>query len=173
MQRMDARCKQCGGAITSPQRRARFHEVARQLEAMHVTQPERSVVVFDIDETLLKQYCDSCGAFLEVPLPITPMVRSLHTLANKGLVVVLITARLSKAAKETVREIREVLGIGDHEYYRLFMQAVPHAAVADARHLPKLQARKVLTQRGYEIMANVGDQPTDMEGGFAAREFRV
>ena len=37
----------------------------------------------------------------------------------------------------------------------------------------KIAARKSLTKKGYTIIANVGDQPTDLSGGYAQKTFKL
>ena len=37
----------------------------------------------------------------------------------------------------------------------------------------KRRARRAITRRGFRILANVGDQHSDLRGGFALRRFKL
>jgi len=37
----------------------------------------------------------------------------------------------------------------------------------------KSSARKAIQERGYKIIANIGDQQSDLDGDFADKTFRV
>ena len=143
---------------------------------------ERLAVVFDIDETLLSNYprIRSIGfgyipydweawiARGEAPA-IRPMRELLLAARRLGLDVFLISSREEPRERAATEANLRREGLGD--YTRLIMQPTsgPRQTVGDF----KIAARRALYREGYTIVANLGDQESDLRGGYAERTFKL
>ncbi|TDR92904.1 HAD family acid phosphatase [Enterovirga rhinocerotis] len=153
-------------------------------------QVDRPAVVFDIDDTALSNWeviqADDFGRVFGGPCeklpegpcgwvswdllarsPAIPATLSLYRFARtQGAAVFFITGRDETQRAATERNLKAA---GYDDYVRLDM--VPVGA-----HFPKAAAykaplRAAIEAAGYRIIANVGDQPSDLEGGHAERAF--
>ena len=143
---------------------------------------ERLAVVFDIDETLLSNYphirsigfgyipsdWDAWVARGEAPA-IKPMRELLLAARRLGLGVFLITSREEPRERAATEANLRREGLGD--YTRLIMQPVADPKLAVSGY--KTAARRALYLEGYTIVANLGDQESDLRGGYAERTFQV
>lgn len=140
----------------------------------------RLAVVFDLDETLLSNLphmramdfgyqpaaWDAWVARGEAPV-IEP-VREVYRRARRwGIEVILITARHERDRAGTEKNLQ---AIGVDDYARIFFK--PDAAHETAQVF-KTNVRRELTQQGFVIVANIGDQPSDLAGGYAERTFKL
>lgn len=144
------------------------------------TNGERLAIVFDLDETLLFNWPhisrndfgyvpDVWNAWVEKAeaLPIEP-VREVYRAARRlGVDVVFITGRRERDRFATEKNLR---AIACGEYVALICK--PNAAKGTSAAF-KTAARERLTKEGWTIVANVGDQESDLAGGFAERTFKV
>jgi hypothetical protein len=149
----------------------------------------RPAVVFDIDETSLSNYealsADDFGRIIGGPceLPqgpcglqdwdqlaestvIPPTMDVFTTAKDRGVAVFFITGRPESQRAATERNLADV---GYTGYTRLIMEpaGAHYASAADF----KAPQRQAIENDGYTIVANLGDQPSDLEGGFAERTF--
>ena len=159
--------------ISAVTRRARKF-LARRLERRR---PRRPAIVLDIDDTSLSNYAcfkaenfsDEASALCAVGgrLPAIPQTRSLFRFARKRRVAVFfITGRPESQRAATERNLRTA---GYEGWTQVVM--VPngdHFATAAAYKAP---VRAGIARDGYTIIANVGDQPSDLEGGGAEQGF--
>jgi predicted secreted acid phosphatase len=123
---------------------------------------DNNAVVFDIDETVVRNYCPICKYPLKKEEVIPYMKKLYKWCLDQNLSVFFITARTKDGVKIT-KNLLSRLGMGS--YNRLFMQAVPHGTVNVA--YPKTAARRYLQEKkNYHILASFGDQMTDLIGGF-------
>jgi acid phosphatase len=85
---------------------------------------------------------------------------------DRGAAIFFITGR-----NETQREATEqnLAAVGYTGYTRLIMEPAGAHYVSAADF--KAPQRQAIEQEGYTIVANMGDQPSDLEGGFAERTF--
>ena len=96
------------------------------------------------------------------------MLRLYVRARDAGVAVFFITGRREPLRAPTVRNL---LRAGYARGWRLIMRP--------ARERPgthdgyKRRARRAITRRGYRILANVGDQHSDLRGGFALRRFKL
>ncbi len=156
-------------------------------QAAHVTRP---AVVLDIDETALSNWeaikandfgrvsdgpCDSlpegpCGwrawDLLGRSPAIPPTQRVFQAALDKGVAVFFITGRDESQREATERNLAAV---GYRGYTRLLMEPVDAHFVSASDF--KAPQRADIERQGFSIIANLGDQPADLEGGFAARTF--
>lgn len=137
-------------------------------------------VIFDIDETTLSNLghmkeadwgyqSESWSRWVMTrKAPAIIPVREVYqtAVANK-VTVFFITGRRESEIPATARNLRQQ-GMGDY-------QAI--YARSDASKTPvglfKTAERKHITGQGYTIIANVGDQQSDLDGGYAERTFKL
>lgn len=143
-------------------------------------QGERLAVVLDLDETLLLNWPhmsamdfgyvpDAWTAWVdkaEAP-PIEP-VRDFYAAARQaGVEVFFITGRRERDRRGTEKNLRAV---GCAEYGALICRP---DEVKGPTATFKTAARERLVKEGWVIVANVGDQASDLAGGFAERTFKL
>ncbi|WP_336485969.1 HAD family acid phosphatase [Methylobacterium nigriterrae] len=163
--------------------RAWIDERARQVE--------RPAIVFDVDDTALSNweviladdfgrvFGGPCEALPEGPCgwvnwdltgrsPVLRPALDLYRFArSQGVAVFFITGRDEPQRAATERNLSRE---GFTEYVRLEMvpfDAPRYASAADF----KAPRRAAIEAEGYRIIANVGDQPSDLAGGHAERAF--
>ena len=162
--------------IAAVVRRARAH-LDRHLPSRGRRRP---ALVLDIDDTSLSSYaCLKAANFVRRPaggrcarrarMPaIRPVLRLYLRARDAGVAVHFITGRREPLRAATVRNL---LRAGYARGWRLVMRP--------ARERPgthdgyKRRARRAITRRGFRILANVGDQHSDLRGGFALRRFKL
>jgi acid phosphatase len=151
---------------------------------------DRPAVVFDIDETALSNwevikandfgrvYNGPCDALPHGPCGlqawdlsarstvISPTRDVYNTAKDRGAAIFFITGRQESQRAATERNLAEV---GYTGYTRLIMEpdGAHYVSAADF----KAPQRQAIEQQGYTIVANMGDQPSDLDGGFAERTF--
>jgi acid phosphatase len=152
-----------------------------------VTNP---ALVLDIDETSLSNWteietndfgfilegsCDlkpnfPCGSndwelnhFAE---PIAPTLALFNAAKAKGVAIFFVTARQESHRNATIANLRAA---GYDGWTDLIMQTGRVPLVATY----KSAERAKIAGKGFTIIANVGDQQSDLDGGFAERTFKV
>ncbi|HKV18284.1 MAG TPA: HAD family acid phosphatase [Mycobacterium sp.] len=149
----------------------------------------RPAVVFDIDETSLSNYealsANDFGRIIRGPceLPqgpcglqdwdllaestvIPPTMDVFNTAKERGAAVFFITGRPESQRAATERNLADV---GYTGYTRLIMKPLGPEFPSAADF--KAPQRRAIEDEGYTIIANVGDQPSDLDGGYAERTF--
>jgi acid phosphatase len=151
---------------------------------------DRPAVVFDIDETALSNWeaikANDFGRVLDGPcdrLPggpcgwrawdlraqstvIQPTMDIFTTARDYGAAIFFITGRDETQRAATERNLQAV---GYTGYAKLIMEP-PGAHYVSAADF-KAPQRAQIQQQGYTIIANVGDQPSDLDGGFSERTY--
>lgn len=140
----------------------------------------RLTVVFDLDETLLSNWTViSRQDFGYVPVewqrwvdeggaPAIGPVRELFLAVRKlGIEVVFLSGRRERDRGGTERNLR---AIGCADYTRLILMGDDDRRASAAF---KLEVRQGLVAEGCTVIANVGDQESDLAGGFAERAFKL
>jgi hypothetical protein len=143
--------------------------------------PRRPAIVFDIDETTLDNYpCIAAGGFADVKTalavcvvrydtPALKRVRAVFRLARKLKIrIVFITGRPEATREGTLRDLRDSGYTGK---YTLVMR--PNDYARDSVVPFKAGARRSIQRKGFKIIANVGDQRSDLNGGFSERRFYI
>ena len=152
----------------------------------------RPALVFDIDETVLSNWpviqrddfgrpiagpCDlaadaPCGWAawdqLGVDEAIAPSLALYRSAVAAKVAVFFITGRPENQRAATERNLARVGYIG---YSQLYM--VPNGAHFPSAADFKAPIRAQIEQQGYTIVANVGDQPSDLAGGHAEKTFQL
>jgi predicted secreted acid phosphatase len=156
-------------------------------EAPRVSRP---AVVFDIDETALSNWdairADDFGRIISGPcaqLSKGPCGWTAWDLRSQSTVIsptkdVFDTARRSNAAiffitgrpdSQRAATARNLEATGYTGYTELIME--PVGAHYDSAADFKAPHRAHIEDMGYTIIANIGDQPSDLDGGFSERTF--
>jgi acid phosphatase len=154
-------------------------------EAPRATRP---AMVFDIDETALSNWevikANDFGRFINglCNLPnacawrawdltaqstvIQPTLDVYNTAKSLGVAVFFTSGRDEGQRAATVKNLQNV---GYTGYARLILAPVgaQYASAADF----KAPQRAEIESEGYTIVANIGDQPSDLAGGYAERTF--
>ena len=150
----------------------------------------RPAVVLDIDETSLSNWevikandfgrvyngpCDDlphgpCGlqafGLLAQSPAIAPTMDVFNAAKQRGAAVFFITGRQESWRAATERNLQAV---GYTGYERLIMEPTGSHYVSAADF--KTPQRAQIEAEGYTIIANVGDQPSDLAGGFAQQTY--
>ncbi len=150
----------------------------------------RPAIVFDIDETALSNWevikADEFGRVIPGPCahlpdgpcgweawdlrsqdkPIDATLQLYRHARSLNVPVFFITGRSESQRRATERNLRKV---GYDSFQQLIMPAngAKYASAADF----KAPQRAAIEQAGYTIIANVGDQPSDLAGGHAEKTF--
>ncbi len=150
----------------------------------------RPALVLDVDETALSNWeiiklddfgrpiagpCDPasgapCGWAawdqLGCDPAIEPTLQVFRAARATNVTVFFITGRPENQRAATERNLRKV---GFSGYARLFM--VPNGAHFASASVFKTQIRAEIERLGYTIIANMGDQPSDLIGGHAEKQY--
>jgi hypothetical protein len=140
---------------------------------------KKTAIVFDVDETLLSNYtaidadnftfgtASQAEATNEIGTAIGPS-RDLFNLAkSKGVTVFLITGRRENTRAHTTSNLTRE---GFSGYKQLILK--PDAST-DSTVVYKSNARAGIEDQGYRIIANVGDQYSDLAGGHSGVAFKL
>jgi acid phosphatase len=167
-------------AVVAKKASAWIEERVRNEARKDTTRATRLAVVFDIDETMLSNlphmraqdfgyHAGNWTAWLargEAPV-IEPVREVFRTARRLGVDVIFISGRKEMDRAGTEKNLRAV-GVGD--YQALILKA------DDAKETTgsfKIATRKRLTKEGFTIIANIGDQQSDLDGGNAERTFKL
>lgn len=157
------------------------------LRAPHVSRP---ALVLDIDETSLSNWteikangfghfdggaCDAlprgpCGfeawERLERAPALAPTLALYRRARQLGIAVFFVTGRHADAAGDTATNLRQA-GFADWDGLFLEPRGSRFASAADF----KAPVRAAIERQGYTILASVGDQRSDLDGGHAERGY--
>lgn len=137
-------------------------------------------VVFDIDETLISNlpHMRKMDFGYVPPLwdqwvadaegPAIESVREVYRTAREhGVAVFFMTGRKTTDGPGTTKNLAAE---GLDDYVDLFLKPNDYLGPTQAF---KTAMRKKITEDGYTIIANVGDQHSDLDGGYAERTFKL
>ncbi len=144
--------------------------------------PKKPALVLDIDETALDNY--PCyerkggipyeggvngACVVEYKAPAIRPVRSLFKLARELKVAVFfITGRPEQIRAGTLDNLRKVGYTGKYELHMRPADYDKESAVPAKR-----ASRRAIQKRGFKIIANVGDQRSDLQGGYSERTYKL
>jgi predicted secreted acid phosphatase len=144
----------------------------------------KPALVLDIDETSLNNYpcLNANGGIPYAPVPnavcvtrydappILPIRALFRRAKDLGVKVFFITARPEGDALRngTLQNLRAA---GFKGRYELILQ--PAGYTEESKVPYKSGARKQIQKRGFTIIANVGDQRSDLKGGYSERIFKL
>jgi len=160
--------------------------------ARRAPQVSRPAVVFDIDETLLSNWqvirrddfgrpiagpCPSppdtaCGwaawDMIGADTPIAPTRDLFEKARGLGAALFLISGRPESQRAATERNLAAA-GLSGYARLDLVADGAQYASLVDF----KAPRRAGIEAAGYTIIANIGDQPSDLFGGHAERAFQL
>lgn len=142
---------------------------------------ERPAIVLDIDETSVSNwgyeqssnFCyrpDSWSVWVakaEAP-PIAPTLELYRSARRLGVAVFFVTGRRESLRADTERNLRAA---GYEEWAGLVLKSDDYDQPSVVPY--KSGARRQIEADGYSIVVNLGDQASDLAGGFAERGFRL
>lgn len=143
---------------------------------------EKLAAVFDIDETSLSNWdamqdCGFCAYKIQAKYSIahdpaiTPVLELFNYAKNRGIAVFFVTGRPEAQRRLTVDNLHEA---GYAGWTDLYMQPDPPAGTAKPpAHEFKPKNRQAITDKGYRIVLNIGDQASDLSGCCAERVFKL
>lgn len=141
---------------------------------------KKPAIVFDVDETLISNYpfLDKQVDFgyiaglqkewerrAEAP-PIEPVRDLCRYALSKGVAVFIITARPEQQRAGTHLNLKRA---GCDNYTRMYLKSDPKEN--SARY--KTSRRREITESSYTILINIGDQESDLRGGYSERTFKL
>ena len=142
---------------------------------------KKLAVVFDIDETTLtnlsQMIANDYGYVPKVwdawvasgqARAIIPVQTIYDTAVHGKVDVIFITSRPESMRASTERNLRQV---GYETWAQIYYKPETPANLTNARY--KSGIRRKLTQEGYVIIANIGDQDSDLAGGYAERSYKL
>jgi acid phosphatase len=147
-------------------------------------------IVLDIDETALSNLpsfrandwgfivsgpCDlprgPCGLLAWIGMaraePIKPVLALARLARERGVAVFFLTGRPERVREPTERNLKVV----GYEWSAVLLK--PDGLNVRSAVEFKAPERKKLVDQGYTIVVNVGDQMSDLEGGFAERTYKL
>ncbi|OIR18696.1 HAD superfamily, subfamily IIIB (acid phosphatase) [mine drainage metagenome] len=143
---------------------------------------ERLAAVFDVDETLLSnaplirrlEYAYAPREwerwFSDADAPVIEPVREVYELAGRlGIATMLVTGRRDPAERAATELNLRRRGLDRHEHLAMAPAGQPRGEMAAF----KTSIRRAFEGVGYVIVANVGDQHSDLRGGHAERTFKL
>ncbi len=143
--------------------------------------PQKLAIVLDIDETALSNYArmykmDFGGtrqareAIMDkAQLPAIAATLALTKLAQENHVAVFfITGRPSDMRDSTIKNLHRA-GFKDWQGLSL----APNKYTQPSMSTFKTAARKAITHQGYDIILNIGDQDSDLNGGYAKKTIKL
>jgi len=143
--------------------------------------PGKLAIVLDIDETSLSNWKyekDNDFSYsseswlkwkLEAACPaIKPTLEVYNQAKKQNISIFFITGGSEKYREATISNLKKV---GYTDYTKLIMEpADKHYHFAENFKAPE---RKKITEQGYRIILNMGDQYSDLEGGYADKTFKL
>ena len=167
--------------ISSVTKKALYYLKFRINQNQRLTKPKQLAIVFDIDETTLSNYDDMVylnfgGTEADIEAleaeghdPAIPYTRTLYTFAkNNNVAIFFVTGRRERLRKMTEKNL---LTDGYNEWSGLFMKPNNYNQPSVAPY--KTAMRKKITEMGYDILFNMGDQDSDLKGGYADMAFKL
>ena len=169
-----------GGYASDLERVACAAQVWIEQRVARRSQEERLAVVFDLDETLFLNWSridesdftyvradwDQWVAQSSAPA-IEPVLQLFRAARRHGVYVILITGRPERHRHATEINLQR---LGCADYQALICSPDDGKGLASAF---KTAQRERLSGEGLTIIANVGDQESDLVGGFAERTFKL
>jgi predicted secreted acid phosphatase len=144
--------------------------------------PQRKLaMILDIDETSLSNFLgnkkyDFSGLPQVIDLQyreentiaIKPVLRLFNEAIKNGVIVFFITFRPDEVRSHTISALEKA---GYHGWKNIYLPKGDELKLGAETY--KTDIRKMLTQEGYDIILNLGDQETDLAGGFSEHTSKI
>ncbi|MFG3023053.1 HAD family acid phosphatase [Streptomyces sp. NPDC048254] len=128
------------------------------------TSGAKLAIVLDIDNTSLETYFEG-GITVPATPPVLPLAQDAHA---KGVSVFFVSARSDLFNLVTKSNLTSVGYPVDGLYARTVAQLLTES-IADF----KTSQRKAIEANGYDIVANIGNNATDLSGGYADTTYKL
>ena len=141
---------------------------------------DKLAAVFDIDETSVSNWagladCGFCSFNVQARLysvandpAIVPVLELFNFAKSKGVALFFVTGRPESARDVTIKNLTDV---GYSGWAELITRT--GAAKQEPARIFKSQQRQLITDKGYRIVLNIGDQASDLAGCCAERTFKL
>ncbi len=142
---------------------------------------ENSVVIFDVDETVLNNYgfAELMGFGYvyvmnkewnaEMKAPSIPQVKQLYDfLVSKDVNIIFLTGRNIPEYEATYKNLKQE----GYEVFDTLITQREHEYELTAQEF-KSSKRKELTEKGYEVIGTVGDQWSDLNGEYHGIQVKI
>lgn len=160
---------------------ARGYIIKEAIANNNSNNPKKLAVVLDIDETSLSNYdkmvkrdfvADRAQLHKEIlaadaPV-ITPMLSLYQDALKHGVKVFFVTGRPLSELKATRTNL---LRAGFNHWAGLYLRPDNYRQPSIMPF--KIQARKSIASQGYTVIASIGDQDSDLKGGFMQKGFKL
>lgn len=151
------------------------------IEQVQILKNKKAALVLDIDETSLSNYDKMAkrgfiGTAEQIHQeilaanspPIQPMLTLYHDALKHGINVFFVTGRTASEREATKTNL---IKAGFTKWSGLYLRPEKYCS---SSIIPfKSHARAVIEQRGYIILASIGDQYSDIKGGYAEKGFKL
>lgn len=151
--------------------RALFDDAKSQIEKIKLG--ENFAVIFDVDETALSNYNNTKeisfgyirehwhNAILKADEPVIPETKKFYDwLISKNIKVIFLTGRYEEIREATLKNL---ISTGYSQFDTLIVRNFQESKIPAAEFKPA--KRNELAEKGYNIIASVGDQWSDLVGG--------
>ena len=143
--------------------------------------PAQSVVIFDVDDTLLSDYCSMKEVgfgyipklnhewILKASAYAVPHIRDLYDyIITHGYRVIIVSGRKENEREATIKNLRDR---GFEGFDRLILREPGEERTTALEY--KSRRRKELVNEGAHIIACVGDQWSDLQGGNTGHQVKI
>ncbi len=148
-----------------------FNNAIDQIEKLPLQ--DKSVVIFDVDETVLSNYNNTKEigfgyireywhkGILKADEPAIPESKKFYDwLVSKNIRVIFLTGRYSEVYEATIKNL---VDRGFTKFDTLIVRSEEEKSIPAAEF--KARKREEIVARGYNVIASVGDQWSDLVGG--------
>lgn len=158
------------------------HYVTKRAEAnAHSAHPEKLAVVLDIDETSLSNYnfiaarhfgWDRAQVHKEILAANAPAIKPMLSFYNDalkhGVTMFFVTGRPEAERHATIKNLKYA---GYKDWAGLYLKPANYKLPSVIPF--KSKTRATITKHGYTIIASIGDQYSDLKGGYAEKTFKL
>lgn len=161
--------------------RAELYVDAQVKANQRLTHPKKLAIVLDIDETSLSNYDVMAKhdfsmskkqfqvTHLKAQIPaIKPMLAFYHHVTKEGVAVFFVTGRLESFRLATEKNLKAA---GFDHWAGLYLK--PESYQQPSAYPFKSSTRAEINRLGYEIVASIGDQNSDLIGGFTMKTYKL
>lgn len=172
------RCKVRYTRVSIRGAHGRLYRRVRRCRRVLVTPPRlkgKSAIVFDLDETALSNYDTLAAsnfslagivpAAAGVAEPLGPVLALYRSARERDAAIFFISSRPPEIRQSTESNLRSA---GYDSWTAVYFNETGAKTAAF-----KAATRAEIERQGYEIVANVGDQESDLNGGHADRAFKL
>jgi predicted secreted acid phosphatase len=144
---------------------------------------KKPALVLDIDETCLSNYNnliarDFINDYQRIhrdtmkgdATPIQACLKLYKTAQAQNIDIFFISGRYENERGVTIKNLNQA---GFKNWKGLYLQPNANFGKRGTIENFKMATRKKLTQQGYTILASIGDQPVDLNGGYTLKTFKV